>query len=363
MRIAWWVGVVVSILIRFLMQRDLSEKKQRTSSEYTTEKKQTKEYTAHFQDAAHNLQIEHQTFIQIKQALRKKIVGLDGFIHSVCVSLLIPWGHVLIEWVPWLAKTRTVAALSHVLDLDFKRIQCTPDMLPGDITWVDVFSSEKKTFEFVPGPLFTQMVLIDEINRTTPKVQSALLEAMGEKQITIGNKTYQLPEPFIVLATQNPLEQEWTYALPEAQIDRFLMKIHVWYPDLAQEQKMLSLVDQETEDLSRILGAKELLAYQDEVHAITISDALKSYIVRLVEATRTSEMLRYWASPRASLALLRVSKAIARLQWRNYVVHEDVQCMALQILRHRVVVTYDVLAKWHDVDDVLCEVLDGVGLS
>lgn len=236
-------------------------------------------------------------------------------------------------------------------------------MLPGDLTGVEVFDSQKKSFHFVPGPLFAQMILADEINRTTPKVQSALLEAMQEQQVTVGGETYPLTSPFMVFATQNPLEQEGTYHLPEAQVDRFLFKIVVDYPDSADEQRMLSVIEKEIPILDALVDAKQLLEWQGEVEQVEISEAMKQYIVDLVQATRVHPGLKRGASPRASLALMQASKAVAWLGGRKDVILADIQAIALMVLRHRVALSYAYISQGRMVDEVLVEVLEEIKIN
>ncbi len=308
------------------------------------------------------LEISRAPLLQLKTQLAKKIVGLDGLINALIVTLLVN-SHALIEGVPGLAKTKTIATLAHALDLSFRRIQFTADMLPSDITGVEIYNSQTKQFEVQRGPVFAHIVLADEINRATPKVQSALLEAMQEQQVTIGNETLQLPHPFFVLATQNPIEQEGTYNLPEAQIDRFLMKILVNYPSVEQEQLMLSLLEDVHISVDPVLGEASLLEMQQEVATVILSDELKNYIVRIVDATRKSSSFHYGASPRASFGIMLASKAVARLAGRNYVTHEDVQRVLLLVLRHRVILTYEAQISKRSVDELLIEVISGVSLT
>ena len=359
-------GIVIIGLVFILLKRDRQEIVQQQQSLKKAVSATPKQWfvdPAVFMYGLQGLQLNQDAFLSLKSALQKKIVGMDQFMHSLFVSLLVPSGHVLVEGVPWLAKTRTISTLADLLDLSFKRIQFTPDMLPSDVTGVEMFNSQKKAFEFVEWPLFAQMILADEINRTTPKVQSALLEAMEERQVTVGKATYPLPSPFFVLATQNPLEQEGTYPLPEAQVDRFVMKIVVSYPSREQEQEMLQVVEHDAVWSEHILDADKLLSFQQEVEGVIISEEVKGYIVRLVEATRHHATLQYGASPRASIALMKTAKAVAWLEGRNYVTHKDIQWVALAVLRHRVVLSYDIQAKGKEVDEVVGEILQGVTLT
>ncbi len=309
-----------------------------------------------------DIAITRDEFKQLKQQLAKKIVGLEWLINALLITLLSN-SHALIEWVPWLAKTKTIATLAHALDLSFHRIQFTADMLPSDITWVEIYNSQSKQFEVQTGPIFAHIILADEINRATPKVQSALLEAMQEQQVTIGNNTLPLPHPFFVLATQNPIEHEWTYNLPEAQVDRFLMKILVEYPSVAQEQKMLSVLEDVHTKIDPVLSEKQITQIQQEVAQVTLSEELKNYIVRVVDATRKSWRFHYGASPRASIGSMMAAKSVAWLAGRTYVTHEDVQRILLLVLRHRVIPTYEAQISKKSSDELLLEVIGWVSLT
>ena len=304
------------------------------------------------------LNIKHEKIADLKAAIHEQIVGMDGFINAIIITLLAG-GHALVEWVPWLAKTKTIHTFADLLGLDFGRIQFTPDMLPSDVTGVDVFNPDTRTFETSVGPIVTNILLADEINRTTPKVQSALLESMQERQVTIGWKTKKLPDPFFVLATQNPLEQEGTYPLPEAQIDRFLCKIVVDYPSLDQEKLMLDKVGQLKVKNWKLKGKaivswKELLQMQEEVGNVKVPSSIKDYITRIVQATRVDEDngIVYGASPRWSLALLQASQAVAYLQWHSEVTAHDVHMVVILTLRHRIILDYN--AKLHNnTEDII----------
>ncbi len=302
--------------------------------------------------------VKDEQLAALKQAIHTKVIGQDGLINWLLIGLLTG-GHILIEGVPWLAKTKTVTTLADLLHVDCKRVQCTPDMLPSDLTGSEVFHHETKKFEVVPGPLFAHIVLADEINRTTPKVQAALLEAMQEQQVTIWGKTLALPQPFFVLATQNPLDHEGTYPLPEAQVDRFLCKIIVTYPEQHEEIEMLREAQHhETTKDHQKLWAKDIVAMQENVRTITISDELMSEVVALVRKTRlATQLLAYGASPRASLALVQAAKAVAYLTWRKHVMRNDIDHVALSVLRHRVAMTYYASQTYSNVDKVLRYVL------
>lgn len=270
----------------------------------------------------------------------------------------------LIEGVPWLAKTKTVHTFADILGMDFKRIQFTPDMLPADILGVEMYDNATKSFEAKLGPIMTNIILADEINRATPKVQSALLEAMQEQQVTIGWKSFKLPDPFFVLATQNPLEQEGTYPLPEAQIDRFLFKILVSYPNLHEEKKILDGMERDQNiQVKKIISHKEFYALKQWVQEVIMADQIKQYITKLIEATRICEQLAYGSSPRWSIGLMNASKAVAFCEGRDYVTHDDVQKVALTVLRHRVILSYEAKMEGLHEDQVLLELFKTVKLA
>lgn len=303
------------------------------------------------------IRIKHPVLIELKTTLQQHIVGMDGFINGLLVALLVK-GHVLVEWVPGLAKTKTLHVLAHLLGLDFSRIQFTPDMLPSDIVWVDIYDSKTKTFENHAGPIFAHFVLADEINRATPKVQSALLEAMQEKQVTLGGKTMPLPDPFFVMATQNPLEHEGTYPLPEAQLDRFLCKILVDYPSAQEEKDILDVVSDLAPSIKKILSIKELHTLQDATKEIEISNDVKEYIVDLVQKTRVKDpRVLYGVSPRWSLSIMYAAQALALLTGKNNVTKNEVDHVALLVMRHRIVLQYQSKLQWHTEDSVLIDLL------
>lgn len=315
-----------------------------------------------FESWVSNLEIKNDLILKLKWEINKSIVWMDDFINSVLVVLLADW-HLLVEWVPGLAKTKTISTLAKALDLKFKRIQFTPDMLPSDIVWVEVFNTKTKEFEVKKWPVFTNILLADEINRTTPKVQSALLESMEERQVSLGWETSLLDKPFLVLATQNPIEQEWTYSLPEAQVDRFMMKVLVTYPKQYEEKKILDYLE-ETINIEKVITKEQLIDFQQLVKQIKVSHQIKDYITRLVEATRwNNKDLIYWASPRASISLMFASKAVAFLQWRDYVIHEDVQKLVLNVMRHRIILNYEAQVDWHTPDSILLWILKNVTLE
>lgn len=314
------------------------------------------------------LSIKHAKIAELKLAIHEHIVGMEGFINAIVITLLAG-GHALVEWVPWLAKTKTIHTFADLLWLDFGRIQFTPDMLPSDVTGVDVFNPATRAFETSIGPIMTNILLADEINRTTPKVQSALLESMQERQVTIWWKTVKLPHPFFVLATQNPLEQEGTYPLPEAQIDRFLCKIMVDYPSLEQEKEMLDKnlelgVQSLDKKKKSIISGKELLAMQEEVAAVDVPSSIKDYIARIVQETRAGyNTIMYWASPRWSISLMQAAQAVAYVQWHQKVSAHDVHMVILLTLRHRIILTYEAKLQHKDEDTILSEIVQYLPLS
>lgn len=313
-----------------------------------------KQDTHFFRQGLSGVRIQHPVAHSIIHALQQSIVGMDDFLLAILISF-VSGGHILVEWLPGLAKTKTIRTFAHILGLHFSRIQFTPDMLPSDIVGVDIYNQQKKHFETVHGPIFAHIVLADEINRASPKVQSALLEAMQEKQVTVGWKTVALPDPFVVLATQNPLEQEGTYPLPEAQIDRFFFKVLVDYPSAVHEKQMLGIVDVAID--SRPLSSKSLQQFLDAAGSVHVSDALQTYIVDLVQATRKSHPdIVYGCSPRGSITLLKAAQSLAYLCGRDKVILEDVQRVALLCLRHRIVVSYKAKVRGVSEDALLMDI-------
>ncbi len=305
------------------------------------------------------------------------VVGQRPLLERLIISLLAG-GHVLIEGVPGLAKTRSVRALAQVLDLPFRRIQFTPDLLPADLTGTQIYRPATGTFDVRPGPIVTSVLLADEINRAPAKVQSALLEAMQERQITVGDETIALPETFWVLATQNPIEHEGTYPLPEAQLDRFLMKLIVDYPDRDAELLMLelksvsapALSDQQVRagDASPMFSPADVIAFRNLAAEIPIAPAIKGYIVDLVRATRSpalyglalEPLIELGASPRATIALVRASRAQALLAGRDFVSPHDVKSLAKDVMRHRIMLSFEADAEGLSADDVLQRILDHI---
>lgn len=278
---------------------------------------------------------------------------------------LFSGGHVLLEWVPWLGKTKTVKTLAALLWYDFKRISFTPDLLPSDLTGVEIYRQTTGKFEIRKWPIFSNILLADEINRTPPKVQSALLEAMEESQITIGNETFALPSPFFVIATQNPLEHEGTYPLPEAELDRFFMKIALTYPDTLDEQKILMQEHNsiESEKTNSHLSPKELLEIRQYIKSnIHIDEKIYVYIADILSATRSpvNAKIEYWASTRAGIALRDGARVTALLAGRDYVTPDDIKYIALDVLRHRIGRTYEALAEKISTDEIVTEILESV---
>ena len=303
---------------------------------------------------------------RIKSAISTVIVGQDHMISRLIIGLLSN-GHVLLEGAPGLAKTLSVRALASSIGTRFQRVQFTPDLLPADLVGTELYSQKEGTFSTRKGPIFTNILLADEINRAPPKVQSALLEAMAEKQVTIGGVTYPLKRPFLVLATQNPLEQEGTYPLPEAQADRFMFKILVSYPSLDEERAILKQswnLAQKT--VPQVSSEEDIVLCQDGLEHVKVQDSILNYILRLVRATRDHEAtglghyIEFGASPRASLALLHASRAHAFLCRRAYVTPDDVKMLAADVLRHRIVRSYEAQAEGIHMDWLLRQILQKI---
>jgi MoxR-like ATPase len=306
---------------------------------------------------------------RIRTEVQKAIIGQDEVIERLLVALLAN-GHVLLEGLPGLAKTLLIKSLGSAMGLDFERIQFTPDLLPSDVVGTMVFQPKEGTFRVHQGPVFANLVLADEINRAPAKVQSALLEAMQERQVTIGGETHHLPKPFLVMATQNPLEQEGTYPLPEAQTDRFLFKILVDYPTEQEERAMMERWGQLSMQpkLSAVSSGEELLKMRNQVDGVHLSPPLQAYMLALVRATRAAaaaagnggKVLSYGASPRASLALVQASRALAWLHGMDHATPEVVQNVFLDALRHRVGLTYEAEAEETTTDEILRGVLERI---
>lgn len=318
-----------------------------------------------------------ESVLEIQNRVNRAVIGQERVVERIVIALLAN-GNVLVEGLPGLAKTRAIKSLSQALESEFSRIQFTPDLLPSDVTGGEIYRTDGEgagNFEFRKGPIFGNLVLADEINRAPAKVQSALLEAMEERQVTVSGKRYALPDLFMVLATQNPIEQEGTYPLPEAQMDRFLMHVRIDYPSDSDEAKVLRLVRAEQAGTAEKPPAKiaqeEIFAARKEIDAVSMVEAVENYIVALVAATRRpaefGDKLKGWigigASPRGTLALDRSSRTYAWLQGRDYVTPEDVQAVVHDCLRHRVSLTYEAGADGMRADDVLDEVVKQVAVA
>lgn len=304
------------------------------------------------------------TFSKITKEVNKVVVGQNEVIEQIMIAILAN-SNALLESPPGLGKTLTIKAISEVMDLKFSRIQFTPDLMPSDVTGTQIIEevNGKRFFKFEQGPIFANIVLGDEINRATPKTQSALLEAMQEKQVTVGNKTYELDKPFFVLATQNPIEQEGTYPLPEAQTDRFLLKILIDYPIAEEELEIINRYttgDKEIK-INKIIGKSSLITLQNLTRQVPISNEIKTRVVKIINATRQkSDLLEFGASPRASIGLILAAKARAILNGRSHVNKEDIDKMAYPILRHRIVLNFEAERKGLTPDDIIKKILEQI---
>ncbi len=307
---------------------------------------------------------------KVKNEIHKKIVGQDDLIDSILIWLFWKW-HSLIEWVPGLAKTMTVDTISKVIDLKFNRIQFTPDLLPSDLIWTEIYNSKTGEFNVKYGPIFTNMVLADEINRAPSKVQSALLEAMAEKQVTIWNETFKLEEPFIVLATQNPVEQVWIYKLPEAQLDRFMMKVDVDYSDKSIETDIYKKINTDFYDVQveKILTKQEVLGIQTLLKQIYVSDNIYDYVSSVIDATRNpknydldnlDKYVEYGISPRWWISLIQWAKVVALMNGRSFVIPEDVKQIASKVLSHRLVLSYEAIADRVNAKQIINKILENI---
>ncbi|MBI2133175.1 MoxR family ATPase [Candidatus Woesearchaeota archaeon] len=309
------------------------------------------------------MQAYKKTFEDLKSEMGKIIVGQEETIEQILVSLLCD-SHALLEGYPGLAKTTMVRTIARLMDLKFSRIQNTPDLMPSDVigTYVIEESGGKRDFRFHPGPIFANILLADEINRATPKTQSALLEAMQEKQVTVGNSTFKLDAPFFVLATMNPIEQEGTYPLPEAQSDRFLLKIKVNYPTFQEEMEIVNRYGAEIKDrrVRLVMDKNQLSSLQELTRQVPIASDLKERIIKIVTKTRNFDLLAYGASPRASVGLILAARARALINERNHVSTEDVVKMAYPVLRHRVILNFEAERKGMTTDDAITQLLEKV---
>ncbi len=301
----------------------------------------------------------------IKNEISKSIIGHEHLIDSMLIAL-ITGGHLLVEGVPGIAKTKSVLSLAKTVGLDFKRVQFTPDLLPSDITGIEIYNPKTNEFEIKKGPVFTNLLLADEINRAPAKVQSALLEVMQEKQLTIANETFKLSAPFLVIATQNPIEQEGTYPLPEAQLDRFIMKINVTYNTL--EEEILIVKSQTDAEISQVAELEDILTLQKELKNIHMDEELLKYIAKIVHATRepenygieTAEFIEFGASPRATIAMYNCSKAYAMIQNKEYVTPLDIVKVAKDVLRHRIILNYKAEIEEIDTEEIINDIVKAI---
>jgi MoxR-like ATPase len=315
-----------------------------------------------------NPQATASTMEQVLYEVKKIIVGQDRFLERVLIALL-SGGHLLVEGVPGLAKTRTVNTLADVIQGSFKRIQFTPDLVPSDLVGTRLYNQKTGDFSTLLGPVFCNLLLADEINRAPAKVQSALLEVMQEKQVTIAGESHKVPAPFVVMATQNPIETEGTYALPEAQVDRFMMKVLIGYPTEEEELVIVSRVTGAVPAISRIATTDELIALQARVKQVYVDPTLMQFAVKVVGATRdpdkaglkdTKRLILYGASPRATIAMIEASRALAFLRGRDYVLPEDVIDIAPDVMRHRVILSYEALSEGVSADDIIRQILKAI---
>lgn len=319
------------------------------------------------------IQDHQQKIKQVFDEVGKVVVGQQTLVNRLLIGLFTG-GHILLEGVPGLAKTLTINTLSKVLHLDFQRLQFTPDLLPSDLVGTMIYNQNQSVFEVKKGPIFANLVLADEINRSPAKVQSALLEAMQERQVTIGETTFPLDRPFLVLATQNPVEQEGTYPLPEAQVDRFMLKVHVDYlrkaDELAVMRRMANLSFQP--DVQEVLTKQDIFDIRDEINQVQVSDTLEKYIIELVFATRKpadydlpefAPYVQFGVSPRASIALHRAARAIAFFEERNYVLPEDIKEVAADVMNHRILLNYEAEADGVKATDLIEAILRKVPIS
>ncbi|MFW5726930.1 MAG: AAA family ATPase [bacterium] len=316
------------------------------------------------------LKKEYQDKIQrVFTEVRKVVVGQEHMVNRLLIGLFTH-GHILLEGVPGLAKTLTVNTLAKVLHLDFARIQFTPDLLPADLIGTMIYNQQKANFEVKKGPIFANLILADEVNRSPAKVQSALLEAMQEKQVTIGETTYQLDRPFLVLATQNPVEQEGTYPLPEAQVDRFMLKTVIDYPEINDEQLIMRAnLRGEFPKVNPVVSIEQILRAQHAAREVYMDEKIEKYILDIIFATRTPEkynlkdlkpLISFGASPRGSINLARASKCYAFIKRRGYVIPEDVRAVVLDVLRHRIGITYEAEAENVTSEDIVHKIVNEI---
>ncbi len=326
------------------------------------------ELAAHIQEINRKVKEESAFVDRLVAQVHRVIVGQKYMVERLLIGLLTR-GHILLEGVPGLAKTLAVKTLAAAIDARFQRIQFTPDLLPADLIGTMIFNPRDGSFYPRKGPIFTNILLADEINRAPAKVQSALLEAMQERQVTIGDNSYPLEEPFLVLATQNPIEQEGTYPLPEAQIDRFMLKLKIDYPDMREERQILDLMARDDRiAVERVVGPAEILRVREVVKEVYMDERIKDYIVHLVFATRKPEdfrldirdLVQFGASPRATIYLAQAARAHAFIKGRGYVTPEDVKAVGMDVLRHRIILTYEAEAEEVTTESVIRRVFDAV---
>lgn len=313
----------------------------------------------------------HGIITELKDWLSQQIIGQERLVDRLLIALLAD-GHLLVEGAPGLAKTKAIKDLSRAIEGDFHRIQFTPDLLPSDITGTEIFRPEDGSFRFQPGPIFHNLVLADEINRAPAKVQSALLEAMAEHQVSVGRESFQLPPLFLVMATQNPIEQEGTYPLPEAQLDRFLMHVSIGYPSTEAERRILQLVRNEAQNkvpaAPTVVSQDDLFAARQEILTMHMAPAVEEYIIQLIMATRNpsaygddlASWLEYGASPRGTISLDRCARAHAWIQGKDFVSPDDIQAVFFDVLRHRILLTFEAEASGVTPDKVLTTILERV---
>jgi MoxR-like ATPase len=323
---------------------------------------------AHVKEINQKVKDESGFVEQLTGEVHRVIVGQKYMIERLLIGLLTR-GHILLEGVPGLAKTLAVKTLSSAIDTRFRRIQFTPDLLPADLIGTMIFNQKDGTFVPRKGPIFSNIILADEINRAPAKVQSALLEAMQERQVTIGDSTYALDEPFLVMATQNPIEQEGTYPLPEAQVDRFMLKLKINYPDRKEERQILDLMSRDDPvPVSRVVTPAQILHVRDVVKEVHLDERIKEYIVQLVFATRKPEdfkldlkgLIQFGASPRATIYLAQASRAHAFIKGRGYVTPEDIKAVGMDVLRHRIILTYEAEAEEVTPEALVSRIFDAV---